>query len=102
MSPRSLSSLLVMTILSACASGVGHYIPEVRVDSDAVQPFANTGTIRFENQSSSGLRDLDFRDKFANGAFGEFASDRSVRFSSALPESPEESTSRQRVVAVTC
>ena len=59
---RPLFFILIMTVLSACASGVGHYIPEVRVDSDEVQPFANTGAIWFENQSPSGPRSLDFRE----------------------------------------
>ncbi len=61
MSPKLLSSIVIMTILTACG-GAGHYIPEVQIDGDAVQSFANTGAIRLENQSPSGLRDLDFRD----------------------------------------
>lgn len=62
MSPKLLLPIVIMTILSACAGGVGHYIPEVQIDSDAVQSYSNTGAIRLENQSPSGLRDLDFRE----------------------------------------
>ncbi|MDH3621126.1 MAG: hypothetical protein OEV34_16055 [Gammaproteobacteria bacterium] len=55
-------SMLVMLGLTACASGVGHYVPDIRVDGDEIQPFPDAGAIQFENRSPGGLRNLDFRE----------------------------------------